>query len=207
MAENKKTKAAFIIVGWNNRKLLKDCFDSIDKQTYPHKQIIYVDNNSSDGSAEWVNQHFPDAIVLTQRKNTGFAKGNNIGIKEALKDSTVGYVVLLNTDARLDPEWTEKIIEFATLKPNGAGFQGTTLDYHKREVVDSTHIYVSHNGQGTQGNWRYYYNGELGPRKVFGVNAAVCLITRHFIEAQPFGGELFDERMYMYLEDIDLAAR
>lgn len=207
MAENKNAKTAFVVIGWNNKKLLKGCFDSIDKQTYPYKQIIYIDNNSSDGSTEWVKQQYPEIIVLSQRKNTGFAKGNNIGIEEALKDLTVGYVVLLNTDARLDPEWTKKIIEFAIVKPKGACFQGTTLDYYKHEVVDSTHIYVSRNGQGTQGNWRYYYNGELGPRKVFGVNAAACLITRDFIETQPFGGELFDENIYMYLEDIDLAAR
>jgi GT2 family glycosyltransferase len=144
---------------------------------------------------------------LAQQDNTGFAKGNNIGIKEALVDEDVEYVVLLNTDARLAESWVEEIVKFAGMKPKGAFFQGTTYDYNNHNIIDSTHIYVSRNGQGTQGGWRHYETGELGPRRVFGVNAAACMISRRFIEAQPFGYEFFDTRLFMYLEDVDVAAR
>lgn len=202
-----KTKVAFVVVGWNNKKLLRECFDSIHSQTHKNIIVVYVDNNSSDGSVKWVEENYPSTIIIAQSKNTGFAKGNNRGLKEALTDPEVKYVGLLNTDARLEPAWVKKIIDFAELKPKGACFQGTTMDYYKRQVIDSTHIFTSINGQGTQGNWRHYYINEIGPKKVFGVNAAACLISKKFIESQPFGDELLDETMFMYLEDVDLAAR
>lgn len=200
-------KVAFIVLGWNNEDLLPECFDSIREQTYKNTVTYYVDNGSKDKSVELVKSKYPEIKVIEPGYNTGFAKGNNIGIKKALKDSDAQYIALLNTDARLKPEWTQTIVDFAKVKPKGALYQGTTLDYYDESIIDSTHTYVSYNGQATQGNWRHYFQRELGPKKVFGVNAAACLISRKFIEAQPFGDELLDERMFMYLEDVDLAAR
>lgn len=205
--ENENEKVAFIIVGWNNKDLLTECFDSIEEQTYSNITTIYVDNASADGSVQWVQENYQSVKILAQPENTGFAKGNNIGIEDALNDPDVKYVVLLNSDARVEKRWVETMVNFAKQKPKGALFQGTTLDYYNHRVIDSTHIFVSHNGQGTQGNWRYYMTNEKGPKKVFGVNAAACMISRSFIESQPFGREIFDEAMFMYLEDIDLAAR
>lgn len=200
-------KVAFIVVGWNNADILSECFESIKEQSYQYIDTYYVDNGSKDGSVEKIRKDFPQVKILEPGYNTGFAKGNNTGIEEALKDPDVKYTALLNSDARIKPEWTETIVRFAQQKPKGALYQGTTLDYYDENVIDSTHIYVSYNGQATQGNWRYYYQRDLGPKKVFGVNAAACVISRAFIEAQPFDTELFDEKMFMYLEDVDLAAR
>jgi GT2 family glycosyltransferase len=154
-----------------------------------------------------VQKNFPNVHIIEPGWNTGFAKGNNIGIRQALQDPEVGYLALLNSDARLDKDWTKQIVTFAECKPQAALLQGTTLDYYNHAIIDSTHTYISFNGQGTQGRWRHYYQGEVGPKKVFGVNAAACIITRAFVEAQPFTNELFDERMFMYLEDLDLCAR
>ena len=199
-------KVAYVIVGWNNQNLLPECLTSIREQTYPHKVVYYVDNNSADASVDLVRRKFPEVIVLPQSSNTGFARGNNIGIAEALNDPEVSYVMLLNTDATLASDWTEKTVGFASHKPRGALYQGTTLDYYNHHVIDYTHIYVSHSGQGTQGNWRHFVSLEKGPKKVFGVNAAACLISRGFIEAQPFD-TYFDEGLFMYLEDVDVATR
>lgn len=206
MSVKSRTKVAFIVVGWNNLDILPECFESISLQSYRQNDIYYVDNDSKDSSVEWVRKKYPSVHVIEPGYNTGFAKGNNIGIKKALEDPEVGFIALLNSDARLDRDWTKCIVEFARLKPRAAELQGTTLDYYNHNIVDSTHIYISFNGQGTQGNWRHYNQDELGPKKVFGVNAAACIITRAFIEAQPFS-ELFDEQMFMYLEDLDLSAR
>ncbi len=201
------SKVAYIVIGYNNKDILAECFDSIYAQTHKERTVIFVDNLSSDGSSEFVRKYYPSVEIIEPGQNTGFAKGNNIGIACALKDVSVGHIALINSDARLDENWTEKIIKFSALKPRGALFQGTTFDYYDNEVIDSTHIFVSQNGQGTQGNWRHYYEAEIGPKKVFGVNAAACMISRSFIEEQPFGAKLFDETMFMYLEDIDTAAR
>jgi GT2 family glycosyltransferase len=202
-----RPKAVFIVVSWNNADLLEECFDSISKQTYKNHKTILVDNGSGDNSIEIARKTMPEVEVIAAGQNLGFAKGNNRGIKKALEDEEVGFVVLLNSDARVAPDWLGTIIDFSALKPRAACLQGTTLDYYNHNIVDSTHIYISRIGQAIQANHREYYEEEFGPRKVFGVNAAACVITREFIEAQPFGTEFFDETMFMYLEDVDVAAR
>lgn len=201
------TKAAFIVISWNNSDILQECFDSIRAQTYTNHRTILVDNDSKDDSVVAARRFMPEATIIENSNNDGFTRGNNIGIAEALRDPEVDYIVLLNSDARLASEWLQTVIDFAAGKPKAATLQGTTLDYYDHGIIDSTHIYVARNGQATQGSWRDTYADEFGPKKVFGVNAAACLITRSFIEAQPFGAELLDEAFFMYLEDVDLAAR
>lgn len=199
---------AFVIVSWNNKDLLDDCIGSIKKQDYPHKRIILVDNASSDGTVDYLPEMYPEVEVLAQAKNYGFAKGNNIGIAHALKDSSVTHIALLNTDARLAPDWTTTLIGACKDRPRAATLQSITLDYYDYGIIDSTHIYVSRLGQATQGSFRQPTptNYDVAPLKVFGCNAAAMLITRAFIDAQPFT-DFFDETMFMYLEDVDVAAR
>jgi GT2 family glycosyltransferase len=205
MMEN--PKVAFILVCWNNQDLLKECFESIEAQDYKNHVTVMVDNGSKDESTTYTRKHFPWIDIYEAGANLGFAKGNNTGIKYALeKYGDVEYFVFLNTDARLKDDWLSVLVAFANRKPRGALFQSTTLDYYDHDIVDSTHIYVSQDGSGTQSGWRTPYLGDKGPKKVFGVNAAAAMISRNFIKAQPFK-KLFDETMFMYLEDVDLSTR
>jgi GT2 family glycosyltransferase len=200
-------KVAFILVCWNNQDLLDECFDSIKFQDFKNHTTIMIDNGSKDDSVARTKQNYPWVEVIEAGNNLGFAKGNNRAIDYALKEYPgLEYVVFLNTDARIDKNWLSTILSFAEKKPHGAEFQSTTLDYYDHDIVDSTHIYISRNGSGTQANWRAVYTGNMGPRKVFGVNAAAAMLSRRFIEAQPFK-TVFDETMFMYLEDVDLSAR
>jgi GT2 family glycosyltransferase len=211
MTENagltREPRVAFIVVCWNNSKLLAECFESIQRQTNQEHVTIMTDNGSSDDSIVYAGRTFPWVEVIEAGSNLGFAKGNNLGIKYALdKYPSLEYLVFLNTDARLETDWLDTMLDFAGLKPQGALFQSTTLDYYNHAIVDSTHIYISQNGSGTQSGWRTLYTGDKGPRKVFGVNAAAAMVSRRFIDTQPFK-KVFDETMFMYLEDVDLSAR
>jgi hypothetical protein len=200
-------RVAFILVCWNNQDLLEECFKSIRAQTFDEHVTIMVDNGSKDDSVIYTKQNFPWVHIYEAGANLGFAKGNNVGVKYALQEyPNLEYLVFINTDARMRNDWLSTMLNFADLKPKGALFQSTTLDYYDHSVVDSTHIYLARNGSGTQAGWRTPYIGDQGPRKVFGVNAAVAMISRRFIDAQPFKW-LFDETMFMYLEDVDLSAR
>lgn len=208
MTDNKSGCVAFVIVSWNNKTLLDECIESITKQDYPNIKIILVDNNSKDDTVEYIKRHYPGITVLPQVSNHGFAKGNNIGIKKALEDENVQYVALLNTDARLASNWVSVLVEATLSRPKAATLQSLTLDYYNHGIIDSSHIYIAQNGQGTQGSWRLPLPNDydVAPMKVFGCNAAAMLISRKFIEAQPFR-DFFDETMFMYLEDVDVAAR
>src|SRR5687768_12356538 len=112
---------AYIVVAWNNKSLLDECMESINSQTGDFKKrTILIDNGSSDATAEYVAQKFPEVELMAETKNHGFARGNNIGIKKALQDESVEYIVLLNTDARLDNNWTQTLVTAAASRPKAA---------------------------------------------------------------------------------------
>ncbi|MGV9002168.1 MAG: glycosyltransferase family 2 protein [Candidatus Saccharimonadaceae bacterium] len=201
-------KVATIIVSWNNANILAECFDSLAVQTSADRNItILVDNGSKDESVQLTKEKYPWVEVIESGKNLGFAKGNNVAIDLILeKYPSVEYVILLNSDARLAPDWIETVYSFAKTKPKGAFFQSLTLDYYNPKIIDTSHIYIARNGAGTQANWRKLEYGELGPQRVFGVNFAAAMISCDFIREQPYK-HLLDETMFMYLEDVDACAR
>ena len=202
-------KVAYVVVFWNNLDLIEQCVESIKAQEYKNKKIILVDNNSSDETVNFIKNKYSNEVILIEScTNSGFTGGNNLGINEAMRDKDVKYVSLINSDAVLDKNWTDKLVNFISNKPRTAMVQATTLDYYNHNVVDSHYIFIARNSQATQAGWRETYDGHLTSLRVFGVNAAACLISRKFIENQPFSKKgFFDEKMFMYLEDVDVAAR
>lgn len=196
----------FIVVGWNNKTLLGECFESIQKQSYKNHSTVYVDNGSSDESISYVKKNYPEVIVLDAKENLGFAIGNNMGIERAFRDKRCHYVALLNSDARIAEDWLEALVGFAEAHSKGASFQSPTYDYYARSVLDSRGITIDHFGRAVQLGHRET-NPELSTKKVFGVNAAAAIYSRAFLDTQPFGVNYFDSDMWMYLEDVDLAAR
>jgi GT2 family glycosyltransferase len=115
-------------------------------------------------------------------------------------------VALLNDDAYLADDWLERLLAFAEIHPEGAAFQGLTLDAGDQDVVDSFGLYLGHAGRAIQMGYR---SRGLRPEtgEVFGVNGAAALYSRSFLAAQPFGQEYLDADFRMYLEDVDLSAR
>jgi GT2 family glycosyltransferase len=87
-------EVSIVIVSWNVRELLRDCIRSIEEETRRPKEIIVVDNDSRDGSADMVRVDFPDAELIANRDNRGFAAANNQGLAVA----TGRNVLLLNPD-------------------------------------------------------------------------------------------------------------
>lgn len=200
-------RVAYIIVCWNNKDLLDECINSINKQTYKDKVIYLIDNNSSDGSADFIANNYPEIRLIRSNKNNGFARGNNLLIKEALKDEEVKHLAFINSDARITPDWTEKLISESNAHNQVACLQGLTVDYFDHSIIDSHHIYLSVNLQSTQYAYQQLNSQKnLSSCEVMGVNAAAAIITRDFIEEQPYKN-LFDESFFMYLEDVDVSLR
>lgn len=92
---SKDLDLSIILVNWNTKQITLDCLDSVYRQTSQHSfEIIVVDNDSSDDSVEAIKDAYPSAKLIESRVNLGFAKGNNVAIKQARGR----YIVLLNTD-------------------------------------------------------------------------------------------------------------
>lgn len=95
-----------VIVHYNGAALLEACLASIQRQEDRPLEVIVVDNGSTDDSLPLVRSRYPDVRVLEQRRNLGFAEGNNAGVKAARGK----YVVLLNNDTEVTPGWIGGLI-------------------------------------------------------------------------------------------------
>lgn len=108
-------KISVIIVNFNTQKLLKDCLSSLfEKNKKVKMEVIVVDNASSDGSAEMVERFFPKLILIENKKNLGFAAGNNVGLKSASGE----YLLLLNSDTQFLENSLEQMIDFMDNHPS-----------------------------------------------------------------------------------------
>lgn len=84
------------------------CIESLLQTTPKNCEIILVDNGSTDGTVEWMQQlSYPHLTVIDNKKNLGYAAGNNVGLKKAKGE----FIILLNNDTLLPPGWLEPLIE------------------------------------------------------------------------------------------------
>lgn len=103
--------AYILILNYNGKKWLDICLPSVMKTKYENFRILMIDNNSQDGSMDYMKQNYPDIEVLKLDKNYGYAEGNNKGIRYALKKGAQ-YIAVLNNDTRVDPMWLSEIVSF-----------------------------------------------------------------------------------------------
>ncbi len=102
-----------VTVNYNGATLLPDLLRSLECQTYRHREILVVDNGSTDGSLELLERDFPEVRVLPQACNRGFAGGNNAGIRAARGP----LIALVNNDTVADPCWLEELVRTAEGDP------------------------------------------------------------------------------------------
>ncbi len=101
-----------IIVSYNTRELLMQCLDALANATEVPHEVIVVDNGSSDGSPDAVEQRFPDAVVVRQR-NVGFGRGNNAGLQLAGGK----FILLLNSDVLVRAHCVDRLADHLLLHP------------------------------------------------------------------------------------------
>ena len=124
-----------IILNWNGRHLLEECLDSVLSQTFHDFETIVVDNGSTDGSLDFLNETWGEEIkILSLPSNAGFAGGNNAGIRAARGR----YAVLLNNDTAVDPGWLSALHSAVSRHPEAGMFTPKILNYYRRDEIDNT---------------------------------------------------------------------
>src|SRR5438309_848395 len=93
-AAQTKPRVSVIVLNYNGAPSLRQCLESITSQSYSPWEIILVDNNSTDNSADEAERLFPELRVIRNPKNLGFAEGNNVGVRSSSGD----LVLLANND-------------------------------------------------------------------------------------------------------------
>jgi len=189
-------KVGIIIVGYNSKQYLPECFDSIYASTFPHFTLFFVDNHSSDQSVEFVQNHYPKAMVIRNIANLGFAEANNRGIKQALSQGA-DYVFLLNPDTVLDKKCLELLIDQANPKTI---LQPLVLlhDGAKTDLVNTTGNHLNFLGISYVGDYRKN-RSSITKTDIVSASGAAMLVPKEI--CQKIG--LLEESFFMYVEDMD----
>jgi hypothetical protein len=193
-------RASVAILNWNGRRYLNDCLTSLEAQTYLDFEVILVDNGSTDGSVEWVTEHFPQVRVIRNETNVGFAAGNN----QAISASQAEFVVTLNNDTRAEAGWLAALVAAAEEDPTVGMCASKMLFADRPGVINSTGINLDPVGIAWDRRGGEPDDGqEIESVEVFGPCAGAALYRRAMLDQ--IG--LFDERFFAYLEDVDIAWR
>lgn len=207
------SNTAIIIVNWNGKKYLKDCFDSLMTQTNKNFKVVFVDNGSIDDSVDFVKSNyleteFPRLDIIQLKSNTGFCFGYNAGIKKALEDRNIKYVIVLNNDTKLDEKYIEEMTNCAKRHLDAGSIQPKILNFYEKERIDCAGIYITRDG--TAHNRGYGENVEKysEEKEIFGANGTASLFTRKALEKTALPEHnCFDNAHFVFYEDVDLAWR
>lgn len=107
------SKATIIILNWNGKHFLEQNLDSVLSQNYRNFEALIVDNGSSDGSDKYIRTRAKKEKkirLLETGENLGYAGGNNRGIEQVIKEGKSKFVVILNNDVKVEPNWLENLI-------------------------------------------------------------------------------------------------
>lgn len=190
-----------VVVNWNGASFLEECLDSLLCQSYPHYEVLVVDNGSTDCSVEMIRQKYADRVaLLTSPTNLGFAGGNNLGIRAAKGT----YILLLNNDASADDGWIEALVRGAESNERIGMCASKIYIRGAAGILDSAGLLVSRDGIG-RGRGRLERDRTEFSREeeVFIPSGCAALYRRSMLDQ--IG--LFDEDFFAYCDDTDLGLR
>lgn len=194
------TEASIVIINYNGLSYLDELFSSIQKQTLKPREVLLVDNASSDKSVEFIKHSYPETRIIRFNKNLGFAAAANAGLRE----SSCEAAALVNTDIRLDECWLENLLSSMAADEKIAAVAAKIKLYDQPRLL---------NGVGGGMN-RLGYTWDIGmfeedtgqydsPSEVIFAPASAALFRKSAV----LGSGGFDESFFMYHEDVDLGWR
>ncbi|MGH2457602.1 MAG: glycosyltransferase family 2 protein [Chloroflexota bacterium] len=191
--------ASLIVVAYNGRDHLERCLRSILSQDTCPDEIIVVDNASSDGGADFVEQTFPSVVVVRSQVNRGFGHGANVGARIAHGD----YLVFLNPDTVVEPGWLTGLVAALEAHPEAGLATARILLLRQPDRVNACGTEVHFTGlalcRGVEADRDHFPEIE----EVGAVSGAAFAIRQTAF--REIAG--FDERFFLYMEDIDLSWR
>jgi len=129
-----KNNVAVMILNWNRKAFLLECLKSLLEMDTELNEIIVVDNNSTDGSADAVKQAYPEVKVIENDRNYGAIGGKNIGLKEAMK-SSADYIYMLDNDMINAKNTLNVIFEVAEKDPKVGSIAPVMYDYSRPDII------------------------------------------------------------------------
>jgi N-acetylglucosaminyl-diphospho-decaprenol L-rhamnosyltransferase len=202
-----------LIVSFNTKALTLACLHSVLHETKVNTEVIVVDNASHDGSADAIEEQYPEIKLIRSSTNTGFGPANNVAAKHSKSD----YVLLLNSDTVVLDAAIDRLVAFAKVHPEAMIWGGRTL-FEDRSLNPSScwrhmslwSLFCHATGLTSIFKKSDIFNPEAygswprdSQREVDFVSGCFLLTTRAMWERL----EGFDERFFMYAEEADLCKR
>lgn len=191
-------KVAIIIVTWNGMKWIDKCLSSTKQSSYP-VTVFLVDNNSTDGTPEFIESKYPDVKLTRSKDNLGFGRANNIAIHQALQEN-YDYFFLLNQDAYIQQDTVKELMsvasagDYAIISPIHLNGDASNVDPYFRDfVLAKCPDYLKHSILKDE---QTLFESEFIP-------AAAWFLPRKTIDE--IGG--FDSLFYHYGEDDNFCQR
>lgn len=199
------SRITIIILNWNGLEDTIECLDSLIKIDYLNYEILVVDNSSDGNDVEVIKDKYADFLkeVIVNEKNLGFSGGNNVGIKQAINGGA-DYVLLLNNDTIVEPDFLTKLMEKSSDFEN-IGILTPMINYYddKDKIWsaggDINKIKASGFTFGHNKNSEDY----VFDRLCSFASGCAMLISKEAIEKVG----LLDENYFLYLEDTDYCQR
>lgn len=196
-------RIAVIIVNWNGKGDTLQCLNSLSKESYTKKDIIVVDNGSTDGSVNAIKELFPKITLLPEPKNIGFAAGNNKGIEKALKRGC-DAVILLNNDTTVDEKCISSFLSTYKKYPNTI-LGAKIYQMHNPAYLD----HLGGNWNSSTANFDLIGKGELGEinhlAPITMDYACGCALFIPTLVVKQVG--MLDADYFLYWEDSDFCFR
>lgn len=188
-----------VIPTFNKKNLLKECLDSLKWQTMKEFDIVVVDNGSTDGTAELLEEASTRLKVIKNKKNLGF-----VAVNQGIKASKTKYIVLLNNDAIAEPNWLEELVK---------GMENDEKVYFGASKIlkmeDKTKLDSAGDGfnLGLMSGYSIGHDQDqskfMDEQYCFSASGGGAIYRKEIFEK--IG--LFDEKFFAYFEDIDLGFR
>ncbi len=187
-------KVSVILVNYNSMPHLDTCIPSVLNQNYPNFEIIFVDNNSSDGSLEYARRKFPQLVFIANDKNLGYAGGINAGLVHA----TGEYIAPLNIDTEVSPNLLSVMASFLDRNPRTGLVTPKILLFDDRSKINTMGSNIHVTGLGFCRGLNKPDDNSTSPQKVSGASGCSYLIRREIFEKM--GGA--PERNFMGNDDV-----
>ena len=202
------SRVSIVILNWNGLRYTVDCLDSLKKITYPNYEVIVVDNGSRGDEGELLEKKYGSYIrVIRNSQNLGFAEGNNVAIREIVRAGTSDYILTLNNDITVEPDFLTELVKTAQRHPESGSVQCKMVWARDEKLIDNAGLKFLKPGLAfDRGRFEAVedYDKE---EEILGCCAGACLYKIQALEEVKIDDEYFDKDFFASYEDVDLALR
>ena len=192
-------KVGIVVLTWQNYEDTAECLRSLRTVDYPNYEVVVVDNGSTDGSRERLVDEFDWCTFVLNDENRGFAGGNNPGIERALSMGA-DYVLLLNNDTVVPPDFLSPLVETAETHDDAAAVGGVQYRHGTDDILNAGARFFPYLG-GRVTTHRTVRDDK--PYEVSYSPTSLVLLGETFIREN----DVLHDGYFLGMEDVDLAVQ